>query len=76
MSITARLVTIDDYDGIFALWNSTEQSKRALNLVDDSREGIAGCASLSYIRVMPTFCHPTGKRGRNEHQSGLAYREK
>ena len=23
---------------------------------------IAGCASLSYIRVMPTFCHPTGKR--------------
>lgn len=42
MSITTRLVTIDNYDGIFALWNSTEQSKRALNPVDDSREGIAG----------------------------------
>ena len=23
---------------------------------------IAGCASLSYINVMPTFDHPTGKR--------------
>ena len=23
---------------------------------------IAGCASLSYITVMPTFDHPTGKR--------------
>ena len=42
MSISIRLVTIDDYDGIFALWNSTDQSRRALNPVDDSREGIAG----------------------------------
>lgn len=41
MSISYRLVTIEDYDGIFALWNSTEQSRRALNPVDDSREGIA-----------------------------------
>ena len=40
MSITTRLVTIDDYDSIYSLWNSTEQSKRALNPVDDSREGI------------------------------------
>jgi len=23
---------------------------------------VVGCASLSYIRVMPTFSHPTGKR--------------
>ncbi|MBO7638910.1 MAG: N-acetyltransferase, partial [Treponema sp.] len=23
---------------------------------------IAGCASLSYINIMPTFDHPTGKR--------------
>lgn len=25
-------------------------------------EQIAGCASLSYINIMPTFDHPTGKR--------------
>ena len=31
---------IDDYDELFKLWNSTEQSRRALNPVDDSREGI------------------------------------
>ena len=23
---------------------------------------IAGCASISYINIMPTFSHPTGKR--------------
>lgn len=51
MSISIRLVTIDDYDGIFALWNSTEQSKRALNPVDDSREGIA-----RYLKRNPNTC--------------------
>ena len=40
---TTKLVTIDDYDELFKLWNSTEQSRRALNPVDDSREGIARC---------------------------------
>lgn len=51
MSITTRLVTIEDYDKIFALWNSTEQSKRALNPVDDSQEGIA-----RYLKRNPTTC--------------------
>ncbi|MCR5289679.1 MAG: GNAT family N-acetyltransferase [Treponema sp.] len=51
MSITTRLVTIDDYDKILALWNSTEQSKRALNPVDDSREGIA-----RYLKRNPDTC--------------------
>ena len=23
---------------------------------------VIGCASMSYIRIMPTFSHPTGKR--------------
>ena len=23
---------------------------------------VAGCASISYMRIMPTFSHPTGKR--------------
>ena len=40
MEYTVKQVTIDDYDAIFELWNSTEQSRRALNPVDDSREGI------------------------------------
>ena len=51
MSISIRLVTIEDYDGIFALWNSTEQSKRALNPVDDSREGIE-----RYLKRNPATC--------------------
>ena len=36
---------------MFELWNSTEQSKRALNPVDDSHEGIA-----RYIKRNPTTC--------------------
>ncbi|MBQ1722388.1 MAG: GNAT family N-acetyltransferase [Muribaculaceae bacterium] len=51
MSISIRLVTIDDYDGIYELWNSTEQSRRALNPVDDSREGIE-----RYLKRNPNTC--------------------
>ena len=51
MSISIRQVKIEDYDRIFALWNSTEQSKRALNPVDDSREGIE-----KYLKRNPTTC--------------------
>lgn len=46
-----RNVTIGDYDRIYDLWNSTEQSRRALNPVDDSREGIA-----RYLRRNPGTC--------------------
>ena len=51
MKYTTRLVTIDDYDAIFELWNSTEQSRRALNPVDDSRDGID-----QYLKRNPTTC--------------------
>ena len=51
MNITIRQVTINDYDGIYSLWCSTEQSKRALNPVDDSREGIE-----RYLKRNPTTC--------------------
>lgn len=51
MSIEIRPVVIEDYDRIFELWNSTEQSKRALNPVDDSREGIA-----KYLKRNPSTC--------------------
>ena len=51
MEYNIRLVTIDDYDAIYELWNSTEQSKRALNPVDDSREGID-----RYLKRNPNTC--------------------
>jgi len=49
--IAVRLVAIDDYDEIYELWNSTEQSRRALNPVDDSREGID-----RYLKRNPNTC--------------------
>ena len=51
MNIAIRHVTIDDYDEIYALWNTAEQSRRALNPVDDSREGID-----RYLRRNPATC--------------------
>lgn len=51
MEYTIRQVTIDDYDAIFELWNSTEESRRALNPVDDSREGIE-----RYLKRNPETC--------------------
>ena len=48
---TVRLVTIGDYDDLLKLWNSTEQSRRALNPVDDSRDGIE-----RYLRRNPNTC--------------------
>jgi ribosomal protein S18 acetylase RimI-like enzyme len=45
-------------------------------------EEVVGCASMSYMRIMPTFSHPTGKRAhlmnvytRNEYRrQGIARR--
>ena len=51
MEYLIRPVTIEDYDAVFELWNSTEQSRRALNPVDDSREGIA-----RYLQRNPDTC--------------------
>lgn len=51
IKIIIRNVTIGDYDRILELWNSTEQSRRALNPVDDSREGIE-----QYLRRNPATC--------------------
>ena len=51
MEYTVRLVTIDDYDAMYELWNSTEQSRRALNPVDDSRDGIG-----RYLKRNPNTC--------------------
>ena len=51
MEYQLRPVTIDDYGAVFELWNSTEQSRRALNPVDDSREGIE-----RYLKRNPDTC--------------------
>lgn len=51
MDFSIRPVMIEDYDGLYALWCSTEQSRRALNPVDDSREGIA-----RYLKRNPATC--------------------
>ena len=51
MEYMIRAVTIEDYHAIYKLWNSTEQSRRALNSVDDSREGIE-----KYIKRNPDTC--------------------
>ena len=59
MEYTIRTVTIGDYDAIFDLWNSTEQSRRALNPVDDSREGIG-----RYLERNPNTCFAAVSDGR------------
>ncbi len=51
MAILLKNVTIEDYDLIYELWISTEQSKRALNPVDDSHEGIE-----KYLKRNPNTC--------------------
>lgn len=55
MNYSVRKVTIEDYDAIYELWNSTEQSRRALNPVDDSREGIDLFFSLMSVLLVLYF---------------------
>ena len=54
-----RLITIEDYDAIYTLWNAVEQSRRALNPVDDSREGID-----RYLKRNPNTCFAAVSEGR------------
>ena len=51
MNHQLRKVTIEDYDTIYGLWMSDEFSKRALNPVDDTREGIE-----KYLERNPNTC--------------------
>lgn len=51
MEYKIRPLAIADYDAIFELWSSTEQSRRALNPIDDSREGID-----RYLKRNPNTC--------------------
>ncbi|MCR5253220.1 MAG: GNAT family N-acetyltransferase [Treponema sp.] len=49
--ITYKTLAPADYDELWELWNQVEQTKRALNPVDDSREGIT-----RYMKRNPTTC--------------------
>lgn len=51
MNYTTRLVTIEDYDALYELWTSVEMSRRAMNPVDDTREGIE-----RYLKRNPNTC--------------------
>ena len=59
MEYSIRTITIKDYDAIYALWTETEQSRRALNPVDDSREGIG-----RYLARNPGTCFAAVLEGR------------
>ena len=59
MEYSIRTITIMDYDAIYALWTETEQSRRALNPVDDSREGIR-----RYLARNPGTCFAAVLEGR------------
>ena len=59
MEYSIRLVTIEDYDALYELWNSTEQSRRALNPVDDSRAGID-----RYLKRNPNTCFAAVQDGK------------
>ena len=59
MDYSVKKVTIEDYDAIYELWSATEQSRKALNPVDDSREGIA-----RYLKRNPDTCFAAVKDNR------------
>ena len=59
MEIEIRPVTAEDYDALYALWSAAEQSRRALNPVDDSREGIE-----KYLKRNPGTCFAAAAEGR------------
>lgn len=51
----------DDQTTVFA--EDTEASEKSGNNASGKSKGkIIGCASMSYITIMPTYEHPTGKR--------------
>jgi ribosomal protein S18 acetylase RimI-like enzyme len=57
--ITYKTLAPTDYDELWELWNQVEQTKRALNSVDDSREGIT-----RYMKRNPTTCFAAVRDGK------------
>ncbi len=66
MDYSIRRVTIDDYDSIYSLWISTEQSERALNPVDDSKAGIE-----RYLNRNPATCFLAYENNKPESVVGV-----
>lgn len=58
-NITYKTLTAADYDELYSLWNQVEQTKRALNPVDDTREGIT-----RYMKRNPTTCFAATSEGK------------
>lgn len=57
--IIYKPLSSSDYDELWKLWNQVEQTKRALNPVDDSREGIT-----RYMERNPTSCFAATSGGK------------
>ena len=55
--MTVRVMTIDDYDGVYVLWIHTPGM--GLNTTDDSREGIA-----RFLKRNPTTCFVAEEHGK------------
>ena len=62
--IEYRVLTEDDYDKLYELWVSQAMTKRAMNPVDDSKDGIT-----RYIRRNPSTCFGAFEDENNEHSS-------
>ncbi|MCR5383285.1 MAG: GNAT family N-acetyltransferase [Saccharofermentans sp.] len=73
----------DDYEYSYEIVNESRDyflngDHTTILALDDGK--VIGCASMSYMRIMPTFSHPTGKRAhlmnvytRNEYRrQGIA----
>lgn len=58
-NITYKTLTAADYDELYSLWNQVEQTKRALNPVDDTLEGIT-----RYIKRNQTTCFAAISNGK------------
>ena len=59
MEFTIRTITEEDYDEVFALWDSTPETRRALNPVEDSRESFT-----RYVRRNPATCFAAVREGK------------
>ena len=57
--ITYKTLNESDYDELFSLWNQVEDTKRALNPVDDSRQGIS-----RYLKRNPDTCFAAISEGK------------
>ncbi|MBQ6559841.1 MAG: GNAT family N-acetyltransferase [Erysipelotrichaceae bacterium] len=59
MDLEYRKVSYEDYDEIYALWNQTDETRRALNPIDDSREGF-----FRYLKRNPDTCFVAVRKDR------------